>query len=161
MIINIGFMHEYKQTNESDIAEEELQMSAFMTSWVLNFGDFGQLQLESGTQIVLFFFWSVVLPLLCMNLLIAFLSDTYERVYDHRKKANFIEIIDLAIDLETLMFWNRDKCENMHLVYAELKEEEAKESDITIGIGQKVSTVGNKINAKIDDSMKEMKKEII
>ena len=53
------------------------------------------------------------------------------------------------------MFWNREKFENTHLVYAEIKEEEIKENDITMGIGQKVSTVGNKINAKIDTMLKE------
>ena len=82
MIINMGFMLGYQQTVESDMTDIETHTSSFMTSWVLSFGDFGAVQLESGTQIVLFIFWTIALPLLCMNLLIAFLSDTYERVYD-------------------------------------------------------------------------------
>lgn len=54
------------------------------------------------------------------------------------------------------MLWNRGKKENTHLVYAEIIETEIKENDITMGIGQKVSTVCKKINAKINESDKKM-----
>jgi hypothetical protein len=58
---------------------------------------------------VIFFFWTILLPLLSMNLLIAFLSDTYERVYDQREKANYAELTKLILELETLMVFNRKK----------------------------------------------------
>jgi hypothetical protein len=46
-----------------------------------------------------------------MNLLIAFMSDTYERVYDQREKASYAELVKLVLELESLMFWNRNNTE--------------------------------------------------
>jgi hypothetical protein len=60
----------------------DTRLSTQISSWIFLYGDFSGIQIETPTQVVLFFFWTVMLPLLSMNLLIAFLSDTYERVYD-------------------------------------------------------------------------------
>ena len=78
------------------------------------------------------------------------MSDTYERVYDQREKASYAEQVKLILELETLMFWNRNDTEKLHLVYAQEVAEENKENDITVGIGQKVKSVGNRIKAQIE-----------
>jgi hypothetical protein len=95
-----------------------------------------------------------------MNLLIAFMSDTYERVYDQREKASYAEQVKLILELESLMFWNRKNNDKVHLVYAQEVAEEDKENDITVGIGQKVKSVGNKINAKIESVQKTNDKKL-
>jgi hypothetical protein len=89
-----------------------------------------------------------------MNLLIAFMSDTYERVYDQRERASYAELVKLILELETLMFWNRKNTQKLHLVYAKEVAEEDHDNDITVGIGQKVKSVGNRIKAKIESVQK-------
>ena len=51
------------------------------------------------------------------------------------------------------MFWNRSKTGKNYLVYAQIIEEEDKKDDVSVGIGQKVNNIGEKIN-KMTNSIK-------
>ena len=46
------------------------------------------------------------------------------------------------------MFWNRSKTGKNFLLYAEVIEEENKADTMEIGIGQKVTNLGEKMNKK-------------
>ena len=52
------------------------------------------------------------------------------------------------------MFWNRSKTGKKFLVYAEIIEEENKADSMEVGIGQKVTNLGEKINKKTEKSIK-------
>jgi hypothetical protein len=56
-------------------------------------------------QMFIFILWGVAIPILSMNLLIAFLGDTYTRVYEQKEKANYSEMVKLILDLEMLKSW--------------------------------------------------------
>jgi hypothetical protein len=69
-------------------------------------------------QMTLFILWCAAIPVISMNLLIAFLGDTYTRVYEQREKAGYTELVRLILNLEVLFFWNRHKTEKGHLIFA-------------------------------------------
>jgi hypothetical protein len=71
--------------------------------WSMVFADFGDINLETRMQMTIFILWSVAIPILSMNLLIAFLSDTYAKVLEEKDKANYSEMVSLILDLEILM----------------------------------------------------------
>ena len=45
------------------------------------------------------------------------------------------EAVQLILDLEQLIFWNRSKTGKSYLVYAQIIEEEDKVDDVTVGMG--------------------------
>jgi hypothetical protein len=59
------------------------------------------------------------------------------------------------------MVWNRSKTGKSFLLYAEVIEEEDKAEGMDVGIGQKVTNLGEKINKKTERSIKSAKKEIM
>jgi hypothetical protein len=82
-LINQGFMYGYMRTlttswnwmedessKNSELGFLEIFLSAQMISWTFLFGDFSQIQLETPMQMGVFFMWTVLLPLLSMNILI-------------------------------------------------------------------------------------------
>ena len=109
------------------------------------FGDFGEYKFETSIQGFLFVIWSIAMPVVFMNLLIAFFSDTYTRVYEQKEKASYAEMAMLIQDLE-LLYPKEKKVENKFLIYAEEMKEEDEDDDIAVGIGQKITKVGLKIS---------------
>ena len=62
-----------------------------------------------------------------------------------REKASTAESVRLILDLEVIMFWNKSKIDRSHLLYAEVKDEKDKEDDLSVGIGTKVTKIGNNL----------------
>ncbi len=81
----------------------------------------------------MFVIWTVAI-LFWFNLLIAFLSDTFTRVYEQRIKANYVEMARLILDLELFYIRCEKNDEKLHLVYGQIRDEDI-EDDLTIGIG--------------------------
>jgi hypothetical protein len=124
--------------------------------WTMMFADFGDIQLETRMQMTIFILWGVAIPILSMNLLIAFLGDTYTRVYEQKEKANYSEMVKLILDLEMIKSWFMCNTENekSHLIYCDILDTTFTaevEEDMTIGIGQKVNEVGKRIKKQIQD----------
>ena len=63
------------------------------------------------------------MSLVMTNLLIAIMSMTFEKVYEAFEVSSNREQNDLILELETFMFWNRDKGRRQHLVFVEYDEE--------------------------------------
>jgi hypothetical protein len=102
----------------------------------------------------------MVLSVLAVNLLIAFLSDTFTRVYEQRNKANFTEMVKIIHDLESLwIFGSYSDEKRAHLIYADAIKMEDQEDDISIGIGQKVSDGVIRIKTHIDAMKNELRNE--
>jgi hypothetical protein len=101
-------------------------------------------------QYAIFGLWTIVMVVLFMNLLIAFLSETYTRVYEMRKPAGFTEMAHLILELESLMIWNRGKTDTSHIIYSEIMQEEEGQDDVSVGIGEKISKLKMGIRGQFD-----------
>lgn len=44
-----------------------------------------------------------------LNMLIAVMTDTYERVMHDINPSNYLELANIILEHETLLFWKRDK----------------------------------------------------
>lgn len=58
---------------------------------------------------ILFTFAVVLIPLIMLNMLIAIMSDTFERVSSTRTETDGRELNLLILEQESLMFWVKDK----------------------------------------------------
>ena len=74
--------------------------------WVLSFGDFNTEGFDNW-QWALFVIATIFLPLMLLNLLIAIVSDTFDRVYQNRVASDYKELAKLVLEQEYLMFWKR------------------------------------------------------
>jgi hypothetical protein len=98
----------------------------------------------------IFILWGVAIPVLSMNLLIAFLSDTYTRVYEQKEKAKYSEMCNFILEIETLISFGQGNREKKHMVFTDVITFEKEETDdLATGIGQKVTSVGKKVSRKI------------
>ena len=59
------------------------------------------------------------------------------------------------------MVWNRSKTGKSFLIYAEVIEEENKADSMEVGIGQKVTNLGERINKQTERSIKLSQEEIM
>jgi hypothetical protein len=83
--------------------------------------------------------WTFAIPFVMMNLLIAFVADTYVRVYEHKEIANYCEMANLIVDLELLYGWCiKDKKEKKFLSYVSNSEKDI-HNDIKEAMGHKIS----------------------
>ena len=85
--------------------------------WMLSYGDFDTEGYDT-TKWVLFVIATIFLPLMLLNLLIAIVSDTFDRVYSNRVSSDYKELASLILEQEYLMFWNRSKAarEYLHII---------------------------------------------
>ena len=72
---------------------------------------------------------TILLPLMLLNLLIAIISDTFDRVYSNRIASDYKEIANLILEQENLMFWNRKKRGLKYLHVIKYKGIDALEGD--------------------------------
>lgn len=85
--------------------------------FLLMYGDFSTDEYNAGMWI-LFIIASIFMPLIMLNLLIAIMSDTYERVSNTMIEADGNELNSLILDQEKMLFWNRDKHQTSFLHWA-------------------------------------------
>jgi len=93
-------------------------MGSFRHIFLLMYGDFS-VDDYSTSMWILFCIASIFMPLVMLNLLIAIMSDTYERVTNGMVEADGKELNALIIEQEQIMFWNRDKKESSHMQWVE------------------------------------------
>ena len=86
----------------------------------------------------LFVLASVLLQIVMLNLLIAILSDTYERVIHENEETDGIALNELILDVESLRLNNRTKSQKSFLHWVEVKTEE---NQVWSGRVQKLSGV--------------------
>ena len=85
------------------------------------YGDFS-VDDYNTTMWALFTVASVMMPLVMLNLLIAIMSDTYERVSNSMVEADGRELNSLIIEQEQILMWNRHVGQREYLqwvVYAD------------------------------------------
>ena len=56
---------------------------------------------------IIFFFATLINPLIMLNLLVSIMANTYKRVKEWNDIANFQELTEMILEIEKLMFWKR------------------------------------------------------
>lgn len=79
-----------------------------MTSYRLDLGDFNT-DYTAVFDWVVFFFATMINPMIMLNLLISILSDTAANVSADNYVANLQELTRMIIEVEKVMFWKKDK----------------------------------------------------
>jgi hypothetical protein len=77
----------------------------------------------------LYFYLLIIITLVMMNLLIAVISDTFARTMSKIAQASNSQMSDVLLELETFIFWNRDKKEEGYCVFAEYVDEDQDSDD--------------------------------
>ena len=91
------------------------------------FGDFSTDDYVLTAEWALFIVSSIFMPLVMLNLIIAIMSDTYERVTSGMVEADGKELNSLILEQESLMFYARDEQVSNHLHWAQQSEEQGGE----------------------------------
>jgi len=87
------------------------------------FGDFDTDGYGSGLWIV-FVLSTTFIPLIMLNLLIAIMSDTFERVVSDLAHNDAVELNGLILEYEGLMFWKRNNGQPQYLHWAMYADED-------------------------------------
>lgn len=86
---------------------------------------------------------TILNPVVSLNLLISILSDTYAQVSQNQLVADSLELIEMIIEVETLMFWNRNK-NSAHFLQS--MEEDSIEDEDQENLIYHVNNIHSKIN---------------
>ena len=75
----------------------------------MGYGDFENLDINSMTGLQWFYFliFTLLIPLVFFNLLIAIISDTFDRVYSNKTSSDYREKASLILEVEYMIFWRR------------------------------------------------------
>ena len=84
--------------------EEELSFTkALLRSYKLDYASF-DVEIHDTQSFVVFIIGSFLCPLIMLNLLIAIMSDTYDRVQDGMAIADTKEIAEMLLEIEEVMW---------------------------------------------------------
>lgn len=76
-------------------------------SYRLDLGDFSTSEYDHFDWVI-FFFATVINPLIMLNLLISIMGNTYGRVKESNDIANFQELTEMILEIEKLMVWKKN-----------------------------------------------------
>lgn len=82
--------------------------NAFVNVYLLDQTNF-HFNLDSLENVIVFFLATLLNPIIMLNLLIAIMGDTYDRVQDDQVVADYREMTELILETEYLIFWNNSK----------------------------------------------------
>ncbi|CDW74847.1 wd-40 repeat protein [Stylonychia lemnae] len=112
-IVGFAITFNIIQSNDSD---EDTLRGNLGLYYRLIYGDFGMIADDTGTALwIVFIGSSFFITLIMMNLLIAIMSDTYDRVMNDITSTDGWELNQLILEQESMMFWKRNKGEPMYL----------------------------------------------
>ena len=133
LLVNVGFMFAYLRTIvkcwpwmgncENSFDSYDKYSEIMWSSWLFIFGDWGDIEPQNKMQSAVFILWIFFSTLTLVNLQIAFLSESYSRLYEQRIKIGYVEMCRMILDLEILYSFvcccRKNKNENKHLLFAE------------------------------------------
>lgn len=102
------------------VEEEPIYMSV-LNVYLIIFGEYS-LDDYKPAQWVVFIFATLLLSLIMLNLLIAIMSDTFERVMAEIEQSDGLELNDLILDAESIQFWRRKDERHSYLHWVEYKK---------------------------------------
>jgi uncharacterized membrane protein len=86
--------------DQLDVSDEVVR-----NSYVLAFGELGDFQDFSSVKFFIFVLFTFFIPLLLMNMLIAIMSDAYERVQANSAAADARSLADMELEYEELIYF--------------------------------------------------------
>lgn len=100
----VGFGLVFQALDNTSTKYFDYLTSAYMT-------DLGNADSQGYTKLHWLFFLliTVLNQIIMLNLIVSIMSDTYSRVRETSIQADSIELTNMLIDIETIMFWNRQK----------------------------------------------------
>ena len=131
-------------------------------SFELNIGGFNTAGYDHYMYLY-FFLNSMINPIIMLNLLISIMANTYSDVSNNEESANLIELNELVLESELMMFWNRSKNQRKYFCICDQDTDEEKISDPVLGKVVKVWESIKDINSKVDkfiESQAQDKKDI-
>ena len=105
----IGCLYSARSTNELTFKSIWYDMFCF------NFGYFNADSLTSPIDYGLFMYASIINIVIMLNLLISILGDTHEEFQLERNDANYIEKIEMCLEVQRLNFWKRNMSDKKFL----------------------------------------------
>lgn len=90
---------------------------AFFTQWLLTFGEFDDNDWKNTQGAILFSVSTCILTLILMNLVIAIMSDTYEKVMTGINESDNKQLNSMILQYENLLFLQRNEEESKHLFW--------------------------------------------
>jgi hypothetical protein len=132
LLLNQGFMFAYMKTISHCPANDpyckvferiyDQDEQPFQNTYLMIFEYFSNYQMDTNTQMFVFICWTFTVPFVMMNLLIAFVSNTFNQVNEKKETASYREIAGLILDLELLSWAQKDKNEHKFLSFASENE---------------------------------------
>jgi hypothetical protein len=98
MMVLIVFFSAYAQIMITLREEGTAPNDILRSSYGLLFGDFGSYDEFSTVNFCVFVFFSFIIPLVLMNLLIAIMSDSYARVQENSKSADSRALANMILE---------------------------------------------------------------
>ena len=148
-------------------------MNSIIDAYLLDLGDFDADGFTKSQKIV-FFIASIINCIIMLNLLISILGDSYAKVQETLIESDYSQMLDVIVEFEKLMIWNRNKGDRTYLQICRAADDEEEGQDLekqvkNINIGmkhmQEVIELSLKENQaslkkkfeKLEDSQKQLK----
>jgi hypothetical protein len=120
----------------------------------LNLTDFDDESFISVAQVIVFVIASIINCIIMLNLLISILGDSYEKIQVNLLESDYSQKLQIIIELEKLMIWNRNKGIPVYLQECRLAQDSEKveewEGRIRI-LQNRITNVRDFIAAKLTD----------
>jgi hypothetical protein len=87
----------------------------FLSTYGIAYGSWDFVQ-DNDLKYTIFFCVSLFNTLVLLNLLIALISDTYQRVREQLDIVDMQELADIILEVDSIMFWNRHKGRRQYLI---------------------------------------------
>lgn len=128
------------------------------SSYMISMGGWENDNPNSDMYSYLLVLTTLINPIIVINLLVSILSDTYEQVQEAQAIADGLELNDMIIEIETLMFWNRKKNNRkyIHIVKEQLVLDENDED--AVGLAKNVKDKFEAIEMEITNQLTKLKR---
>ena len=136
----------------------------FVLAYQLNFNEFsGFLKDGYSTDYsamfwFIFFISSIMNPIILLNLLIAIMSDTYDRVQEDQVVADCKEMAGLILQAEGMMFWKRKLRKKGHLQRCDYVRHLSSESTEWMGKIRAIKKSISRLQIKVRNNDKKLEK---
>jgi WD40 repeat protein len=133
-----------------DTNPDQTFSDAFILSYRAAYGDW-DLEGFQLSEWIWFFIVSAMNPLIMLNMLIAIMGDTYDRVQEMQQVADMKELCSMIFEIESVLIWRRDQGTKMHLQQCLSGDEQGDTySDMWQGKIKAIKMQIQGINKKID-----------
>jgi hypothetical protein len=108
--------------------------------------------------VMIFTLTSIINTIVMMNLLISIIGDTFDRVQQGRNVTDFKELISMILEMETLMYWEREKNKTVYLQRLSVKYGVGDDIGVWEGRMRELMKIINFVRTDVNTSLKMMGK---